>query len=42
MNEKKPVYTKPQVEELDLDKNVTPEMSETGRSGMGSCKHTYL
>lgn len=35
-------YSKPEVEELELNEGVTPEMQGTGRSGMGNCKHTYI
>lgn len=34
-------YIKPEIENLTLVDNLVPEMSATGRSGMGNCKHTY-
>jgi len=35
-------YSPPEIEDLDLDECVTPEMMASGRSGMGMCKHTYI
>lgn len=38
----KPEYSRPIVEDLELDENIAPEMAFTARSGMGNCKHTYI
>lgn len=35
-------YSKPQIEEIELNEDVEPEMAFTARAGMGNCKHTYV
>lgn len=35
-------YSPPEIEDLDLDECVTPEMTFSAPSGMGMCKHTYI
>jgi len=35
-------YNLPEIEDLELDESITPEMAFCARSGMGNCKHTYV
>ena len=35
-------YSSPEIEDLELEDGITPEMILCGRSGMGMCKHTYI
>jgi hypothetical protein len=39
----RPAYSGPQIEDLEIDENLWPEMDVfSARSGMGNCKHTYI